>query len=102
MAIKKTNLDILDQDIWNEIKSKKNEFELRSVADYIFKVIKGYQTMNIEKCFLLINLEKYYEYDYFDLGEFANAIELKLDKIIKLVDKYLGSEIPLFSFQQKY
>ncbi|MHA1490763.1 MAG: hypothetical protein ACTSRI_14035 [Promethearchaeota archaeon] len=99
--MKKTNLDIIDQDSWNWVKNQKNYYDLRSVADFIFKIINEYQKMDVEKWLFLINVEKYFEYSYFDMSEFSYIMELKSDKIVKLVDKYLGSDIPMFNFKNK-
>jgi len=99
--MKKTNLDIIDQDSWNWVKNQKNYYDLRSVADFIFKIINEYRNMDIEKLLFLINIEKYFEYSYFDMSEFSYIMELKPDKIVKLVDKFLGSDIPMFGFQNE-
>lgn len=99
--MKKTNLDIIDQDSWNWVKNKKNYFELRSVANFIFKMIDVYRNLNIEKWLFLINLEKYFEYSYYDMEEFSYAMDLQTSKIIKLIDKYVGSNIQLFNLEDE-
>jgi len=95
----KTNIDIVDQDLWNWVKSQKNKFNLRSVSDYIFKILNEYREMNIEKSIFLINIEKYFEYSYFDFKEMSYNLGLNAEQIIKLIDKYLGSDIPLFNIK---
>lgn len=99
--MKKTNLDIIDQDSWNWVKNKKNQYELRSVANFIFKMIDVYRILDIEKILFLLQIEKYFEYNYFDMEELSKAMELKTDKVIKLVDKYLGPRVPLFDLKDE-
>jgi len=70
----KTNLDILDQEVWNYVKHKKNEFELRSVADYIFKILNLARTMNLDKVQFLIAIEKFYEYIHYEIDELRDKI----------------------------
>ena len=99
--MKKTNLDIIDQDSWNWVKNKKNQYELRSVANFIFKIIDEYQSLDIEKILFLMQIEKYFEYNYFDMKELSKAMDLKIDKVIKLVDDYLGPRIDLFNLEDE-
>ncbi len=99
--MKKTNLDIVDQDSWNWIKNQKNEYDLRSVADFIFKVINEYRTMDIEKWLFLINIEKYFEYNYFDMNELSDIMNLRTEKIVMLIKKYIGSDIEIFEMKDK-
>jgi len=99
--MKKTNLDIINQESWNWVKHKKNQYNLRSVSNVIFKMIDEYRRFYLEKMVFLIQIEKYYEYSYFDLEEFSITMDLKKDTIIRIMDKYLGSKAPLFDLSDK-
>lgn len=97
----KTNIDIIDQDDWNWIKSKKNEFQFRSVSNVVFKMIDEYRSMNLERLIFLKLIEKYFEFDYFDMKELSYQLDLNTESIVKQVDKYLDKKIPLFSLDNK-
>lgn len=97
----KTNLDILDQDSWNYVKHKKNKYGLRSVANYIFKLINLDITIDLDKWQFLIAIEKYYEYEHYDIDELSNDLELKPYNVRDLIKDYLGEDTSLYNLKRK-
>lgn len=96
----KTNLDILDQDSWNYVKIMKNKYEFRSVADYIFKIIALSKSMNLDRLQFLIAIEKFYEYNFYDIDELSFELGIKPHNVRKLIRKYFGDETPLYDINK--
>lgn len=92
----KTNLDILDKDSWNYVKNMKNKYEFRSVADYIFKIINLAKSMKLDKWQFLIAIEKFYEYNFYDIDEFSFELGIKPHNVRKMIRKYFGDDTPLY------
>lgn len=93
--IKKTNISILDKSLWNWVKDQKNRNEVRSTSDILFKFIKYAKINNVGLKMLLRNLEKYYEYSYFDMEELSHNLNLPSNIIIEQIKENIG-EIPLY------
>lgn len=96
----KTNLEIIDQDLWNWVKYKKNELKLKSTGDFVFKVLEMYKNEELEQKTFLINIEKYFEYNYFNMKDLSNSMNSNLDYTIKLINKYIGKNVPLFGTEK--
>ena len=96
---KKTNLDILDNNIWNWIKNQKNQYSLRSVSDFIFRELTFSRNMQFNKTIILIYLEKFFEYSHFDIKALTTALQLKADVLIQIIDKEISPDISLFDFE---
>ncbi len=95
----KTNLDIIDQDSWNYVKNKKNRYGLRSISNYIFKLINLDMSIDLDKWQFLIAIEKFYEYEHYDIDELSYELELNSYNVRELVKDYLGENINLYNLK---
>ena len=95
-CIMKTNIDVRDRKRWNWFKMKKNQYQFKSVSDVIFKFGEDYDKYHLEKKILLELLEKYYEYNFFDMEHLTEELKMDLEPAIELINMYVDHTIPLF------
>ena len=86
----RTNVFIINPDIWIESKKDSEMLGYKSVSNYLFKLLE----MNKENKFfyhnLLLELEKYFEMEYYTLSYVAENTDLDTDVIIKIMINNLG------------
>lgn len=92
----RTTIEVLDQDQWNWVKNIRNRYELTSVSNVIFRIIKNSRELDVNKILFLKNLEKLFEYHYFGLKDFSRSMDLKINIIMKMVTKYFGPNFMIF------
>ena len=97
---KRTNITILDRKIWEWIKERKNPEFSKTVSDVIFQKLNRYNQRNIDLILLLENLEKYFEYTYFDLEELSYTLHTPKKQILKQLEQ-IGLKIPLYGSGKK-
>lgn len=78
---KRSNIYIQDEDLWNWAKYRSKNLGYSSVSDYIFEIIKNEKEKNILDHSILLNLEKYFELNYFTLDEVATRTNTTLEYI---------------------
>jgi hypothetical protein len=92
---KKTNIYIIDDNIWNWVKSRKNELNLQSLSEYIFRTLSIAKETNLELKDFLLSLEKYFEYGYYDMDLLANDLKVSKQVLVQQINSKIG-KIPLF------
>ena len=97
----KTTIDILDTENWNWVKDRKNQYELPSVSNVIFRMVDDFRSMDLERLVFLKHAEKIYEYEFFDLDEFSFLMNVPKNIAIKLIEKYLGKKVPIYGISDK-
>lgn len=91
----KTNLDIIDPELWNWIKDIKNKFEIKTISELVFRIINNYQSYNIEKSIFLSNMEKFLEFEHYSIKNLRQDLGFNINIIATLTDKYIDSKISL-------
>lgn len=93
----RTNIFIMDDELWNWAKFQSKERHFSSVSEYLFQLIRIEQETNRFEVKLLLELEKYFELTHFTLGDVANETGLSIEYINKFVIK---RKIPLNNHQK--
>ena len=78
---KRTNLAVLDEELWNWAKFESRGLKYSSVAEYVFQLIKNDKEANLLSHKLLLELEKYFELNHYTLGDVANKTGLSIEYI---------------------
>lgn len=83
----RTTLFVIDKDTWINSKAIAERFGYASVSEYIFNLLKNDQNRKLSLQNLLLELEKYYEMDYYTLELVAEKTDLPLRIVIALMNE---------------
>jgi hypothetical protein len=83
--VPRTNLFILDKDLWIKAKAKAESLGYESVSEYIFNLLKIDDERKTSLHSLLIELEKYYEFEHYTLSLVAEKIGLPIHVTINQI-----------------
>jgi hypothetical protein len=83
----RTTLFVIDKDTWINSKAIAERFGYASVSEYIFNLLKNDQSRQLSFQNLLLELEKYYEMDYYTLELVAEKTDLPLRIVIALMNE---------------
>lgn len=83
----RTTLFILDKDTWINSKAEAEHLGYTSVSEYVFSLLKSDLKRKISLQLLLLELEKYYEFNYYTLELVAERTSLPLRIVIALMNE---------------
>ena len=89
----RTTLFIIDKDVWIRSKGQAELLGYSSVSEYIFSLLKSDLERKVSLQLLLLEVEKYYELDFYTLEFVAQKTTLPLRTVIYLM-KELGLPLP--------
>lgn len=81
----RTTLFVIDKDVWIESKGQAERLGYSSVSEYIFGLLKSDLERKVSLQLLLLELEKYYELDFYTLEFVAEKTSLPLHVVIALM-----------------
>ncbi len=93
----RTNIFILDEELWNWAKFQSKNRHQTSVSEYIFQLIRNEKKTNNLEIELLVELEKYFELNHITLGDVANKTGLSIEYIN---DYLIERKIPIDNTQK--
>jgi hypothetical protein len=82
----RTTLFVIDKDTWISSKAIAERLGYSSVSEYIFNLLKADQTRQLSLQLLLLELEKYYEMDHYNLELVAEKTSLPLRIVIDIMN----------------
>jgi hypothetical protein len=83
----RTTLFVMDKDAWIKSKAQTELLGYSSVSEYIFSLLKADLDREVSLQLLLLELEKYYELDFYTLELVAEKTALPLRIVIKLMNE---------------
>ena len=84
----RTTLFVIDRDIWIDAKAKSESIGYDSVSEYLFSLLRSDLERHLILQTLLLELEKYYEYEHYTLSFVAENASLPLHSVISIMNDF--------------
>lgn len=87
LSYPRTTLFVVDKEVWINSKAQAEHLGYTSASEYIFYLLKSDMERKISLQLLLLELEKYYEMDYYTLELVAEKTGLPLRIVVNLINE---------------